>query len=76
MAMSRKDYVLLAEALRSTLPEPAPDGLDSIGTIRRHKYVQHRETTSAIIRALSRDNPRFDQSKFIDAVYGEKGVPG
>lgn len=73
MAMSRKDYVLLAETLRSTVPDPVPAGASlPLAACRAAKYVQHRETTSAIIRALARDNPRFDGRRFLAAVYPEE----
>ena len=60
--MTRKDYVMLAEALRSTL-DPLDDAF--------HRE-QHEADATAVADALARDNPRFDRERFLKAA----GVTG
>jgi hypothetical protein len=55
--MSRKDYVLLADALAYRRPEVS----------WLNKAVQWRHDVDAIATALGRDNPRFDRTRFIKA---------
>lgn len=60
--MSRKDYVLLANALKSATP------------LMRDGDEAHRawfNTVERVAQALQNDNPRFDRSRFISATRGE-----
>lgn len=55
MAMSRKDYELIADAIRDVIEDHKGD-LTSADAVARK-----------IADALSRDNPRFDSKRFITA---------
>lgn len=64
--MTRKDYVLLAAALKGAYGEassPHPHAAhDALG--------RHAGVTIAVVRladALGRDNPRFDRERFLKA---------
>ncbi len=63
--MTRKDYQLIAEALRKARPIEQGDEVS-----RAVARAQHRVAVSYITGALAGDNPRFDEGKFLDAVYG------
>lgn len=56
--MTRKDYVLLAAALKDAkpLPSPCPESC--------HGW---RLASHAVCEALSRDNPQFDRDRFLRA---------
>lgn len=56
--MSRKDYVLLAQALKCATPLPS-DGEKAM-TI-------WNGTVACVTRALEGENPRFDRGKFLKA---------
>jgi hypothetical protein len=60
--MSRKDYVLIAAALKFTKPEPLA-GLPVDSAI----IDTWHNTASELAAALARDNPRFDMSRFLKA---------
>jgi hypothetical protein len=53
--MTRKDYVLIAEAL-ARADRPYAEG-----------RAQHRTDCEAIADALAQDNPRFDRERFLKA---------
>lgn len=59
--MTRKDYVLIAEAIRRTRPavKENPDG-----TITP-RQLQWNTTRVFIMDALQDDNPKFSRTKFI-----------
>ena len=67
--MTRKDYILIAGALRKTLADAKswydngrrPDGCETV------KWAAHE-----IAHQLGRDNPRFNASHFIAVVRGER----
>lgn len=63
--MTRKDYQLIAAELERSLPEhrPSPEAND-------YRRIGFALAVEAVARALGRDNPRFDQSRFYRAVYG------
>ena len=69
--MTRKDYILLAGALRKTLADAKswydngkrPDGRETV------KWAAH-----GIAYQLERDNSRFDYDHFIAVVNGEKAL--
>lgn len=52
--MTRKDYVLLAAALRNAQP-PEPEPIERAAWLR---------TVYSVADALMRDNPRFDPVRF------------
>lgn len=52
--MTRKDYVVIAEAIRKASQAP--------GYAERNAFVAH-----AIADALAADNPRFDRARFLSA---------
>ena len=56
--MTRKDYVLLAGALKESRP---------IWDVADERLDQWQETVRAIVYALETDNPRFDYDKFCAA---------
>jgi len=60
--MSRKDYILIAAALKFTKPEPLA-GLPVEQAITN----TWQNTVSAVASALARDNARFDASRFLAA---------
>lgn len=55
MAMSKKDYTLIAKAIAST---------ESEGTARE---AATKRVASKIADALEADNPRFDRTRFMTA---------
>ena len=55
--MTRKDYILLADALRFNSYEK----MDSI------RQAIHNDYCRAICTALAQDNPRFDRDRFLAA---------
>ncbi len=58
--MTRKDYVLLAEAIASAYAAiPAPENPHETNGVRR--------VASHVADALARDNPRFDRERFLKA---------
>lgn len=62
MTMTRKDYVLLAEALKYAKPDYVPDSLTNLA--RREQW--ERDCTK-IAAALRGENPRFDNERFAKA---------
>ncbi len=56
--MTRKDYVLIADALNAACP-------DTRRLVR--EYNGWRVTVCALANALARDNARFDQERFLKA---------
>jgi len=62
--MTRKDYILIADALKAAKPIPAhqlPDYSE------RAAIESHRNAVHSICAALSDDNPRFDRERFLKA---------
>lgn len=66
--MTRKDYILIAEALRNThAREVELNGQEgTAGGIRL--------AASALADALASDNPRFDRKHFLAVVHGDKDL--
>ncbi len=60
--MTRKDYQLIAEALRKAAPDTLHPSFPVL-------YSQWRHDTNKIMRALQADNPRFDAAKFHDHIF-------
>ncbi len=61
--MTRKDYVLIAKAIKESQPAMLPAGLLLLSARR----AQHARTATCVMEALASDNPRFDRSKFEEA---------
>ena len=58
--MTRKDYKLIASELNDTLMKYGYSGVPTFG-----------DAVDALIIALKSDNPRFNEDKFREAVYGD-----
>lgn len=71
--MSRKDYILIANALRMTRPNPVVtvyEGQEN--TFTNHITLdQWGADRGAIMSALSSDNYRFDRDRFIRATEAD-----
>ena len=62
--MTRKDYVLIAAALKSTKPVPPTNAtLDT----RVAGAMAWGRTAAYLTDALASDNPRFDRERFLKA---------
>ena len=59
--MSKKDYEVLAAALRSSKPDAK----------RKAALEQWEKDVDAISKACGNDNPRFDYGRFARACRGE-----
>lgn len=66
MSMTRKDYVLIAEAIRTWKPEAIA------GVPIPEQSAQHMRLTLArdMANALRDTNPRFDRDRFINYATG------
>ncbi len=60
--MMRKDYVLIAKAIKQSWPMSTSHS--PMATARR---AQHANTVKHVVKALASDNPKFDQTKFEEA---------
>lgn len=61
--MTKKDYVLIAEELKSRLPETGNrDGMMAAG---------FEMAVCAVANALAKDSPRFDEVMFVNYVFGK-----
>ena len=58
--MTRKDYILIAEALAQVRPGQCP-------SVARNAESQHIIDCFALANALGRNNPRFDRRRFFKA---------
>ena len=70
--MTRKDYVMIAEALRETLADIARDASSDLltDTGRTHLGGERAGVRYAALRvmeALAADNPRFERETFLKA---------
>lgn len=63
--MTRKDYVILAAALRATHPCAAPSGQLTLTSAAESSLWAR--TVRSVATALGRDNPRFDLQRFLRA---------
>ena len=74
--MTRKDYRLIASALREAKPpESGPDSFADLKPANDYFLVlclgeQWRRTARFLARALCEDNARFDSDKFLQACEG------
>ena len=64
--MSRKDYILIARALR--------DAKEIGGFVRKRDREVVLGTAHVIAGALAADNPRFNRDHFLAVVRGEKAL--
>lgn len=60
--MTRKDYILIAEAIRAALIDPET----GIALPEREAHGVH-VAAMRLVDALAQDNPRFDRSRFMTA---------
>ncbi len=70
--MTRKDYILIAEALQISLKDwetAAPTSL-----MRNSPKTILINTFQNIASALANDNPRFDGNHFLAVIHGEKSL--
>ena len=67
--MTRKDYIILAEALRKQYQE-----LDHPAGPAAHENDGVLYAAIEIADALQRDNSRFNREHFLAVVRGEKGL--
>lgn len=61
--MSRKDYQIIAQALRESYEKVLPEHRGAVIA-----------TTEQIALALEQDNPRFSRSKFVQVAYEGEGA--
>jgi len=65
--MSKKDYILIAGALKKTMPEALFAGRTETNKAR---HQQWHKTTAEIVRKLQIENIDFNEEKF----YGFMGI--
>ena len=58
--MTRRDYVLIAAAMRHALESAGP-------LAGRAFTIAHRITVGHLADALERENPNFDRARFLEA---------
>jgi hypothetical protein len=63
--MHRKDYILIANALRNYRNEPDAN---------HNSWSGIEEVSNRICDALATDNPRFNREHFLAVVRGEKDL--
>lgn len=68
--MTRKDYILIAEALKASSPVEA-HRFSAYPSTPNEAFVN---TLVAVTDALAKDNPRFNRDHFIAVVCGEKDL--
>jgi hypothetical protein len=61
--MTRKDYVLIAAALKEAAEQVPNTGL--IG--QTYETLGHYTAARVLAHALAKDNPRFDRERFLTA---------
>ena len=59
MAMSKRDYVAIAKAIKDSIVEPAQRSLTH--------YTACADVADRIADVCAADNPRFDRKRFLDA---------
>jgi hypothetical protein len=64
--MTRKDYVLIAAALKDARPIPKHE-LYALDHNERLCADTYRNVARSIADALAKDNPRFDRERFLTA---------
>jgi len=71
--MTKKDYILIAEALRRSRPASIEQvyarTVDSVRRSQAHgASLQHALMCTNIMQALAQENPKFDEAKFLQAI--------
>jgi hypothetical protein len=61
--MTKKDYIALASELHAA--QPVGHGAGKTAALAAAE--QHRRDVQAIVAVLRRDNPRFDEARFLTA---------
>jgi hypothetical protein len=73
--MTRKDYIVIASALRDAYQQEEMNNKYAIQGEPTRTNMQALETASCCIAAALRvDNDRFDRDHFLAVVRGEKGL--
>jgi hypothetical protein len=73
--MTRKDYIVIASALRDAYQKEEINNKYSVQGEPTRTNMQALETASCSIAAALRvDNDRFDRDHFLAVVRGEKGL--
>ena len=71
MPMTRKDYMLIANAMRSSLANIinaySPPADDAERLRDAHRRAVHAADCKTLALALAADNPRFDRDRFLNA---------
>ena len=65
--MSKKDYILLVQALKDSKPEGFPQMTDDYKNFFAGKQTAWSHTCETLSIALQSDNPRFNRAKFLQA---------
>jgi hypothetical protein len=65
--MTRKDYILIAEALTRALVRARAIAHDEPETAPQHRAVGVFYAAEWLSEMLARDNPRFDRERFLKA---------
>jgi hypothetical protein len=71
--MTRKDYIVIAEALRITLNKTRIDEKAEGGTFP-HAMSGVMAASEEIADALARDNHRFNKQHFLAVIRGKKAL--
>ena len=66
--MTKKDYLLIANALRRTKPQQGPIIYRRKDRYHVGKVMAHEQVVDAITLALSLENPLFNKDKFREAI--------
>jgi hypothetical protein len=72
--MTRKDYILIAEALREEYEESRKSHLSRSEQFRAGMIIAIERVLIAVADKLESDNPRFDAVHFRAVVRGEKDL--
>ena len=65
--MTRKDYVLIAEALRAVRPRAGDANATADVVQWMGRLDQWSDVALSVAEALARDNERFDRLRFLEA---------
>jgi len=71
--MTRKDYIVIAEALRITVNRTKSDE-EAEGGMYPHATSGVMGASEEVADALARENHRFDKQHFLAVVRGEKDL--
>ncbi len=65
--MTRKDYVLISDALAAAKPEPHKEAEEAGEIATLAEEVAWRNCCLYVANALDHDSPRFDKDRFLKA---------